>query len=252
MLSCVEAPDEGRSLQAETTQVDTKWMNTNKEQMCVTSYEHRADGEDLLRVRVGRHVPEPHAGQTAQSEVQRRHVAAPHGRASAQQGEPRGARPRHGLAPRHVSVILAGVPGGLAPDLWPRHAPVAAAAAAVAAVGRDAADWRGDQGRQRGQEVGGAQTLGQLVEPTWGRQRWKVEDINIENPFFISPALRHVITGAQNFSWRPFKAEYVLLRSPPAEISRVLLLFISSAAIDPIFLSYPIFLSFGRTKILQN
>ena len=44
-----------------------------------TANEHDADGEDLLRVGVGRHVAEAHAGQAAEGEVQRRHVLVPDG-----------------------------------------------------------------------------------------------------------------------------------------------------------------------------
>ncbi len=35
----------------------------------LTSNQHDADGEDLLGVGVGRHVPEAHAGQAAEGEV---------------------------------------------------------------------------------------------------------------------------------------------------------------------------------------
>ncbi len=40
----------------------------------LTSDEHDADGEDLLRVGVWRHVSKAHAGQRAEREVQRGHV----------------------------------------------------------------------------------------------------------------------------------------------------------------------------------
>lgn len=37
---------------------------------CLTAYEHGADGEDLLSVRVGTHVAETHAGEAAEREVE--------------------------------------------------------------------------------------------------------------------------------------------------------------------------------------
>ena len=64
-----------------------------------TSNEHDADGEDLLRVGVGRHVPEAHAGQTAEREVQRRHVLVPDGRT----------RTRPGLVVRLPQLVAQGV-----------------------------------------------------------------------------------------------------------------------------------------------
>lgn len=138
----------------------------------LTSDEHGADGEDLLWVGVGRHISKSHTGETAQSKVERRHIAAADRRASAQRPETpaTGARPRRDLARGRVSVILAGVPGAQPSDLWPRHVP-------LAAVGREAADCDGDRRRHGGQEVGGPQTLGQLVEPTWEEDiKWRKKD----------------------------------------------------------------------------
>lgn len=63
-------------------------------QVLPTSNQHGAYGEDLLRVRVGRDVAEAHAGQAAQSEVQRRHVGAPDGRAAAEDAPRAVGRPR--------------------------------------------------------------------------------------------------------------------------------------------------------------
>lgn len=40
----------------------------------LTADQHDADGENLLRVGVGRHVAEAHAGQTAEGEVECRDV----------------------------------------------------------------------------------------------------------------------------------------------------------------------------------
>lgn len=42
----------------------------------LTAYEHGADGEDLLRVGVGAHVAEAHAGEAAQREVEGSDVGA--------------------------------------------------------------------------------------------------------------------------------------------------------------------------------
>lgn len=42
----------------------------------LTSNKHGADGEDLLSVRVSRHVAEAHAGETAEREVQGGDVGA--------------------------------------------------------------------------------------------------------------------------------------------------------------------------------
>ena len=42
----------------------------------LTSKEHDDNGEDLLRVRVGRHVTEAHAGEAAERVVERRDVHA--------------------------------------------------------------------------------------------------------------------------------------------------------------------------------
>lgn len=39
-----------------------------------TSNQHRDDAEDFLGAGRGRHVPEPHAGQTGTREVQRRDI----------------------------------------------------------------------------------------------------------------------------------------------------------------------------------
>lgn len=47
----------------------------------LTSYEHNADGEDLLRVGVWGHISKSHTGQTAEGEVQRRDVLIFDGRA---------------------------------------------------------------------------------------------------------------------------------------------------------------------------
>lgn len=44
--------------------------------ICSTSDQHDAHGEDLLCVRVGRHVAEAHAGQAAEGEVERCDVDA--------------------------------------------------------------------------------------------------------------------------------------------------------------------------------
>src|SRR4029434_1991998 len=49
----------------------------------LTADEHDADGEDLLGVGVGRDVPEAHAGEAAEGEVERRHVLVLDGRARA-------------------------------------------------------------------------------------------------------------------------------------------------------------------------
>lgn len=133
---------------------------------CLTSYEHGADGEDLLRVCVGRHVSKAHAGEAAQSKVERCHVAAPHRRPPETTGH--GVGPRHVLAPR----ALAGVPGALPPDLWPGRIP-------LADVGREAADGGGDQRCQGRQDVRGTQTFGQLMEPTLEKERE-----NLKTPCF--------------------------------------------------------------------
>ena len=47
----------------------------------LTADEHDADGEDLLGVGVGRHVPEAHAGEAAEGEVEGRDVLVLDGRA---------------------------------------------------------------------------------------------------------------------------------------------------------------------------
>lgn len=46
---------------------------------CSTSDKHDAHGEDLLSIRVGRHVAEAHAGQAAEGEVERGDVDAADG-----------------------------------------------------------------------------------------------------------------------------------------------------------------------------
>lgn len=45
----------------------------------LTTHEHDADGEDLLRVRVGAHVAETDAGEAAEGEVEGGDVGAGHG-----------------------------------------------------------------------------------------------------------------------------------------------------------------------------
>lgn len=45
----------------------------------LTTHEHDADGEDLLRVRVGAYVAETDAGEAAESEVEGGDVSAGHG-----------------------------------------------------------------------------------------------------------------------------------------------------------------------------
>lgn len=47
--------------------------------ICSTSDKHDAYGEDLLCIRVGRHVAEAHAGQAAEGEVERCDVDAADG-----------------------------------------------------------------------------------------------------------------------------------------------------------------------------
>lgn len=47
--------------------------------VCSTSDKHDAHGEDLLSIRVGRHVAEAHAGQAAEGEVERGDVDAADG-----------------------------------------------------------------------------------------------------------------------------------------------------------------------------
>lgn len=47
--------------------------------LCSTSDKHDAYGEDLLSIRVGRHVAEAHAGQAAEGEVERGDVDAADG-----------------------------------------------------------------------------------------------------------------------------------------------------------------------------
>lgn len=50
-------------------------------QLSLTSDEHDTDGEDLLRVGVGRDIPKAHAGQTAEGEVEGRDILIFDGRA---------------------------------------------------------------------------------------------------------------------------------------------------------------------------
>lgn len=131
----------------------------------LTSYEHGADGEDLLWVCVGWHISKPYTGQTAQSKVEGGHIAAAHWWPAVQHTEtptPTSC-PRCSLASWNIPVMLARIPGSLPCDLWPRHVP-------LTAVGWNAADRGGEQRCQGSGEIWGTQTFGQLMEPTWDKE----------------------------------------------------------------------------------
>lgn len=131
----------------------------------LTSYEHGADGEDLLWVCVSWHISKPYTGQTAQSKIEGGHIAAAHWWPAVQHTEtptPTSC-PRCSLTSWNIPVILARIPGSLPCDLWPRHVP-------LTAVGWNAADRGGEQRCQGSGEIRGTQTFGQFMEPTWDKE----------------------------------------------------------------------------------